>query len=586
MLGFLLHLVQGQNRTLADGGITRSCRPADDTGTMTVDTPTPEEQLLEVRRNADRMLALLLLCHVPAALGLAVLHGTWIAAILVSLIGAGGSYLLATSQPGAFVNRVYIAFAFAAFSALFIDQTHGMIEMHFHIFGWLAFLMIYRDWRPIVWGSVFVALHHLGFDFLQAQGVHHIFVMAPDHVGLGMVVVHCVFVVFEAIVLVILAQTMEREAVTMATLLAGDAAERAQLIQLADALERRDLTLATGEQSGPAAVLSTGIGHVAALVETIQSTATELSATSREVSAASAESGRSSEEIAAAVGNVASATERQARLVLEAGDAADGAASAVEQALAAAEDAADAAREALADAERGQGTADDARAAMAAVEESAAAIVNAAEELVRRSGEITDFVGTITTIAEQTNLLALNAAIEAARAGESGRGFAVVADEVRKLAEQSANAAGSTSEIVNDIAKMTERVASLAGEGSARTEVGARTVARSRGEFEAIAERASELASRVAAIATANREAAQHAEDTRGRMSELAALAESSSATTQQVAASTQETAATAHQLADSASRLDKAADALEGLVVQFTVGGVAAPAPRARSRR
>ena len=78
--------------------------------------------------------------------------------------------------------------------------------------------------------------------------------------------------------------------------------------------------------------------------------------------------------------------------------------------------------------------------------------------------------------------------------------------------------------------------------------------------------------SRVDAITHASRDAAGYAEDTRGRMIELSSLAESSSATTQQVAASTQQTAATAGQLSVSAARLDVAADSLRDLVVQFTV--------------
>jgi methyl-accepting chemotaxis protein len=533
--------------------------------------PSPEDQLLEVRRGADRLLSLLLVLHFPAALGLAALHGTWLAAIVVGGGVSAGAYVLAQRAPGAFVTRVFIALGLMAYAALFISQSHGMIEMHFHIFGALAFLLVYRDWRVIVIAAAFVAVHHLGFMVLQNADAG-VWVMSHGHLSLGMVVLHAVFVVFETTVLVILARSLETETLATAQLRVDDAAERAQLSLLAEALERRDLRSVSGEAAGGAtAILRNGIGQVATLVQTIQTAAVDITQTSQEVTAASADSERASTEIAEAVGSVASTTERQSRLVLDAGDAAGEVATAVARALQAAEAASEAAQTALNDAERGMGTADEARTAMSAVEESAAAITEASDALVRRSSEIAAFVVTITTIAEQTNLLALNAAIEAARAGESGKGFAVVADEVRKLAEQSAEAANSTSEIVSDINRMTERVATLAGEGASRTETSARTVALSRGEFEGIAVRAREVVARVDAITDASRDAAHHASDSQGRMTELASLAESSSATTEEVAASTQETAATAGQLALSAQRLDAAAEALNGLVVQFT---------------
>jgi methyl-accepting chemotaxis protein len=74
------------------------------------------------------------------------------------------------------------------------------------------------------------------------------------------------------------------------------------------------------------------------------------------------------------------------------------------------------------------------------------ASVKSLAEAAQKIGEV---VSLINVIASQTNLLALNATIEAARAGDAGKGFAVVASEVKALANQTAKA---TEDIASQVA--------------------------------------------------------------------------------------------------------------------------------------
>jgi two-component system, sensor histidine kinase and response regulator len=130
-------------------------------------------QLLAVSRSTDRIFAVLLLVQwiagLAAALWLTPL--TWEGSrstvhIHVYLVLAGGALLtlpawwLMWREPGAPTTRYVVAISQALWSALLIHLTGGRIETHFHVFGSLAFLACYRDWRVLAIASAITAVDH------------------------------------------------------------------------------------------------------------------------------------------------------------------------------------------------------------------------------------------------------------------------------------------------------------------------------------------------------------------------------------------------------------------------------------------
>ncbi len=82
-------------------------------------------------------------------------------------------------------------------SALLIHLMGGRIEAHFHVFGSLAFLALYRDWRVLITASAVVALDHFLRGVFWPRSVYGIATVSPWRW-----LEHSLWVVFEDIVLI------------------------------------------------------------------------------------------------------------------------------------------------------------------------------------------------------------------------------------------------------------------------------------------------------------------------------------------------------------------------------------------------
>jgi hypothetical protein len=102
----------------------------------------------------------------------------WAAIFLGAMISSLPIFL-AFTRPCQTSTRHIIAVAQMLTSALLIHITGGRIETHFHIFGSLAFLAFYRDWRVFIPATVVVGLDHLVRGIFWPQSVYGVLSATP-----------------------------------------------------------------------------------------------------------------------------------------------------------------------------------------------------------------------------------------------------------------------------------------------------------------------------------------------------------------------------------------------------------------------
>jgi signal transduction histidine kinase len=146
----------------------------------------------QIYRRTDRLFACLMAAQWIAGIvfALVVAPRTWVGTQsstnvhVYAAVFLGGAIslfpaLLALLKPGAAVTRYTIATAQMLMGALLIHLTGGRIETHFHVFGSLAFLAFYRDWRVLVPATIVVALDHFLRGLFWPESVYGVLVASP-----------------------------------------------------------------------------------------------------------------------------------------------------------------------------------------------------------------------------------------------------------------------------------------------------------------------------------------------------------------------------------------------------------------------
>ncbi|KKN36394.1 hypothetical protein LCGC14_0773930, partial [marine sediment metagenome] len=183
------------------------------------------QRLLEESRSSDKIMLLILAAHLPFIYFIVPSgYGSNLQGAIPATLAVIASLAAYKTAQGTLFSRCIIGVSFMVMSMIMIMQQFGRLEMHFHIFTALAFLIIWRDWRVIVISAGAIAIHHALSVPLQLSGVDlggMPYIAYAQTCDWPTFFLHALFVVIESAVLIFYCLRMQRQFVLANHLIAN-----------------------------------------------------------------------------------------------------------------------------------------------------------------------------------------------------------------------------------------------------------------------------------------------------------------------------------------------------------------------------
>ncbi|THK42132.1 hypothetical protein E8Q33_04930 [Methylophaga sp. SB9B] len=395
----------------------------------------------------DKFVLWLLLAHLPFIFFLVPIgYGTHIEGAIPAVIVVLAAWYVFHTLPGTLFSRSVMSAAMMMMSMILIMQQLGRLEMHFHIFAALAFLIIWRDYRVMLVAASVIAIHHAASVPLQLAetSIGSIpYIVYGQGCDWATFAVHATFVILETAVLVYFCLRMNSQYRLSTQVMAAMqvAAQQSDLTIKIENIQAKNVNDSTFSKS-----VEDFYALMNRTINEFKSAGTQLDDLTH-LSVISAKQNLSSLHVQSQrVEAVASASLQMSASINEVAKTTESAANLSSQTV-----------KQLGEC---QSMADSASTKVNSLIDKLSEVKQEFDRLQHDTSAIQSSVLLITEISAQTNLLALNASIEAARAGEHGRGFSVVASEVRNLAEKSQNASRDIMAVAEKINAATDTVMS------------------------------------------------------------------------------------------------------------------------------